>query len=553
MRTLSKASLALSLTLSFSAFAQQADLVLLNGNIITMNEQQPRATALAVVDNKIVAIGNEQNVKNQIGEKTQVIDLQNKTVIPGLIDAHLHGIRGGRSYLFETYWYDVKNIAEGLQRLQQSAKNRSSEQWVTVVGSWIPEQMAENRSPTVEELSQAVPAHPAYVQSLYDFALLNQKGIEALALNSDKPKLPRGIKVERDENGKATGKLLGTIGSYNQLFAQISHGIDVKKNLAAFLDDLNSRGVTGFIDPSAGGDDAYQTIFELQQELPQNQMRIAYRLSSTPGNEVEWFQQRLAYHPPYFERNNVVFLGLGENLVMAMNDGVYHGKGFNSHQAEQDKMLQILRLAAQRKTSVELHSYTDDSASDLLDVLEKVNKEYNIKDLRWSIAHLNTGSEHTLDRMKALGLAYSVQMGPYFESPAIAKANNQHAAEHSSPIKKALQKGIVVAGGTDATRIGVAGVWQAIEYHVTGLSLGKHTQKPVENLLSPEQALQLYTKNAAWLMKDDLRGSLAVGKIADFAVLNQDILTAPKDQLHKTKAELTFVSGKQVYPKISKN
>ncbi len=543
-----KTILALSIALPTLSFAQTADWVLYNGTIITMDNEQKQAEAIAIDGNRILALGDKNSLNEFITPQTQQIDLNGKVVIPGLIDAHLHGIRGGRTYLFETYWYNANSIAEGLNKLKEAAKTKANNEWIAVVGSWIPEQFTENRSPTVEELSSAIPDHPVYIQSNYDFALLNQKAIEALALNSESPKIPNGIRVEYDEQGKATGKLTGNIGAYNQLFGQISQNVDVMQNLDAFMTSLNSVGVTGFIDPSAGGDQAYQDIFQLQSQKSQPNMRIAYRLSSTPNDEANWFKERLAFTPPSFTYHDVTFLGLGENLVMAMNDGVQQSEGFNSNDAAKDKMYEILKLAAQKGTSVELHAYTDNSADALLQVLEAVNSDHDITQLRWSIAHLNTGSEATLDRMKKLGLSYSVQMGPYFETPAILKATNLSAAQESSPIKKAMDKGIIVAGGTDATRIGIAGVWHAIEYHVTGKSLGNQAQKPNHSLLSVEDALKLYTINTAWIAKDDAnRGSLTQGKLADFVILDQDIFNISTDKLSDTKAIMTFVDGQPVY------
>lgn len=150
--------------------------------------------------------------------------------------------------------------------------------------------------------------------------------------------------------------------------------------------------------------------------------------------------------------------------------------------------------------------------------------------------------------MKQLGLAYSVQMEPYFESPAIERANGKTVAAQSSPIQPALEQGVIVAGGTDATRIGVAGVWHAIEYHVTGKALDGSVRDE-ERRISREDALKMYTLNAAWLaFAEQQRGSLRAGKLADFAVLDQDILAVTADKLHQTQALLTFVDGQQVYP-----
>ena len=533
---------------SFLAYSQsKADVILYNGKLVTMDEQQPTAQAVAIKGRHIVAVGNDETVRKWAGTNTKEINLSGKTVIPGLIDAHLHGIRGGRTFLFETYWFDAKNLPDALNKLSQSATKKNAAQWVAVAGSWIPEQFAEKRDPTIQELNQAVPHNPAYIQSLYDYALLNQNAIDTLKLNSSQPNVPVGIVIERDDKGLATGTLRGTIGSFNQLFAQISQTSDVEKNLNAFVHYLNQRGVVGFIDPSAGHEQAYRDFFKLQQQPPLR-IRVGYRLSAPPGNESEWFKQRLAFRPPMHDDGRMAFLGFGESLVMAMNDGVQMSSGFKSSTESHLEQLKVLQFAAREGVAVEIHAYTDDSAAAILDVISEVAKSHDIAPLRWSIAHLNTGTPETIARMKKLGVAYSVQMGPYFESPAIERANGKTVAALSSPVQPALEQGVIVAGGTDATRIGVAGVWHAIEYHVTGKALDGSVRHDTRQL-SREDALKMYTLNAAWIaFAEQQRGSLQAGKLADFAVLNQDIMAIPADKLHQTESLLTFVDGQQVYP-----
>lgn len=534
-------------TSSLASAQDKADVILYNGQLITMDEQQPNAQALAVKGQHIIAVGNNEEIKKWSGQNTREINLAGKTVIPGLIDAHLHGIRAGRTFSFETYWFDAKTLPDALRKLSQSAEEKNAAQWVAVVGSWIPEQFAEKRDPTLQELNQALPANPAYVQSLYDYALLNQHAIDALKLNSPTPAIPAGIVIERNDKGFATGKLRGTIGSFNQLFAQISQDNNVGENLNAFIHYLNKRGVVGFIDPSAGQEQAYRDFFKFQQQQPMR-MRVGYRLSAPPGNEAEWFKQRLAFRPAVHDDGKISFLGFGESLVLEMNDGVRMSSGFGSSPAAKKEQYKVLQLAAQEGVPVEIHAYTDNSADAILDVISEVAKSHDITQLRWSIAHLNTGTAETIARMKQLGLAYSVQMGPYFESPAIERANGKTVAAQSSPIQPALEQGVIVAGGTDATRIGVAGVWHAIEYHVTGKALDGSVPDE-ERRVSREDALKMYTLNAAWLaFAEQQRGSLRAGKLADFAVLDQDILAVAADKLHQTQALLTFVDGQQVYP-----
>lgn len=139
------------------AAANDANLILYNGNIITMNENQPAATALAISGNHILAVGDDTLAEKFSTDKTRRIDLQGKTVIPGLVDTHIHAIRGGQTYTSETYWYNETKLSDALKTLQEAAAGKQPDQWVAVAGSWLPEQFEENRAPTVAELSKAVP------------------------------------------------------------------------------------------------------------------------------------------------------------------------------------------------------------------------------------------------------------------------------------------------------------------------------------------------------------------------------------------------------------
>ncbi|MND37401.1 amidohydrolase [Agrobacterium tumefaciens] len=540
--------------LAGTALAGSPDLILYNGAIVTMDDSRPRARALAIAGDRISAIGDDETVRALKTDATRLVNLEGRTVIPGLVDTHIHAIRGGQTYKFETYWYDMASLAEALDRLAQAARARPRDAWVAVGGSWIPEQFDEKRPPAVEELDRAVPDHPAYVQYLYDYALLNTKGMERLKLDSPEPAVPPGIRIERDEKGVATGKLYGHIGAFNALFAAIDRtGEEAKTaSLVAFFERLNQVGVTGLVDPSAGPAEAYEPVFALQRQGKLT-LRVGYRIPALqPGNEAAWFTDVMAFRPAVQPEGMVNFLGMGENLVFGMNDGVLMGSGFNPPQASRLELARVATFAAKRKIPLEIHAYTDDAASAILDVFEVVDQTYPLKGLRWAMAHLNTGSLRTLDRMKRLDIAFSVQMGPYFEGPSILRANSRKIVEMSPPTRQALDRGIMVAGGTDSTRIGVFGVWQAIEYHVTGRSLGNAIRKPEDQLLTREEALRLYTKNAAWIsFAEESRGTLAEGKLADLAVLDRSYLTIPAEEIDRIRSVLTIVNGNVVHDQMA--
>ncbi|WP_454674120.1 amidohydrolase [Achromobacter pestifer] len=524
-----------------------ADFIVRNAEILTMDPAQPRAKALAIKGRHIMAVGGDAQVGPWHGPRTQVLDVAGKTVIPGLIDSHIHAIRGGQTYQFETYWYGVTTLHQALERLGRDAGRRPEGRWAAVVGSWHPAQFTEGRAPTVAELSAIAPNHPVYVQYLYDYALVNARGIEALRLDSAQPHIAPGITIERDEQERATGKLYGGVGAFNALFARLVGGNDPDASLLAFLAELNARGVTGIVDPNAGPPETYEPLFRLHEQRKLT-VRIGYRVSALPSPDAAaWFRQLLAFRPPRHDDGWLAFLGIGENLVTAMNDGVRMGPGFAPDSAARRQLADVALLAAQRGVPLEIHAYTDDAANAILDVLEPVGREYDLRPLRWAIAHLNTASARTLQRVRDAGLAYTVQMGPYFEAPAILRANNADVARSTPPTRLALDLGIMVAGGTDATRIGLPGVWQAIAYQIHGRSLGNVQRRPALNL-SREEALQLYTANAAWLaFAEHERGTLRPGMLADLAVLDQPYLSVEPERIASIRSVLTIVDGKIVH------
>jgi len=526
------------------------DLILLNGVILTMDERHPRARALAITDDTITAIGSNHAVARLAGRNTRRVNLRGRTVIPGLIDGHTHAILGGQTYDRETYWLGVDSLERGLRMLTEAASERRPEEWVAFVGSWHPNQFSERRAPTVAELTQASPTNPAYVQLQYEYGLLNEAGIRALRLNeSTTPPVP-GLTVERDANGQATGRLLGNIGSFAAFTASIlmPQSLEARKaNLRHYFTALNAAGVTGFIDDAARAPANYEPFFSLARE-GRLSLRGGYRIpAQAPGNESAFFESVMAFRPPAQPDGLTPFLGIGETLVFGANDAVRQSPGYEVSPVARAEVEKLATFAASRRIPLEVHAYTDDLASQILDVFEQVNRAYPIRGLRWAIAHLNTGSARTIARMKALGLAYSVQMGPHFEAPAILEGNSPEVA-HRSAARMAIDQGLVVAGGTDATRIGDYRVWPGLEFHVTGASLGDAVVRPRSQRLTRLEALRAYTVGSAWLaFDDDDRGSLKLGNLADLAVLDKPYLKVPVKSISEIRSLLTLVGGNAVY------
>jgi len=236
------------------------------------------------------------------------------------------------------------------------------------------------------------------------------------------------------------------------------------------------------------------------------------------------------------------FNGIGERITAAMNN--------NDHPTETDKekFYQIAKWAADRGMSLTMHWPRDESVGQLLDIFERVNRETPIAALRWSIAHLNDASPRSLERMKALGVGWTVQDAMYFGGAQFVKQAGADAARRVPPVETATRIGVAVGAGTDAHRVASYNPFTALQWFLDGKTVGGVAIRGPEETPSRAEALRFYTTGSAWFSHDeDKRGSLEPGKLADLAVLSKDYMTVPVDQIGSTESLLTMVGGKIVY------
>lgn len=507
---------------------QSVTTVLWNGKILTVDPAFSVVEALAIRDGRIIAVGKSTDVRRVAGEGARVLDLGGRTVIPGLIDSHMHAIRAALSFSTEVNWIGTRSLAEALDRIREAAHTMAPHSWLIVAGGWNPQQFRENRRPTQAELVAAAPDNPVYVQLGYGWAILTPKALDALRIATDAD-LPAGGKLERDTNGNPTGGITGAQNTIIALFDRLPTPTAEQQveGTKKFFRELNRLGLTGVVDP--GGNnmtaESYHALFKVwrQGELS---LRVAYSLcGNTPGKEFEELKDLTQMLPMGFGDSMLRFNGIGERITWAMNN--------NNHptEEEREKYYQIVRWAAGRGMSVTMHWPRNDSVGVLLDIFERVNQEVPIAPLRWSIAHLNDGSPESFRRMKALGVGWTMQ-----------------PAQRMPPIETAHQLGVHTGAGTDAHRVASYNPFAALQSLIGGNTPAGVRLSGTEPPASREQALRLYTVGSAWFSHDeDQRGSLEVGKFADLAVLSKDYMTVPVDQVDTLESLLTMVGGKVVH------
>jgi predicted amidohydrolase YtcJ len=525
--------------------AQTADTVLYNGKILTVDREFRVHEALAIANGRVLASGTTAAIKKLAGDKARLIYLGGRTVIPGLTDGHIHGIRAALTFGTEVNWIGVPTLKEALEKIRQAGKIQKPGSWIVVAGGWTEEQFAEKRRPAAREVIEAAPDNLVYIQHLYDWLLLTPKAMEALNIHDDADVTPGG-KLERDGDNRPTGVVIGNGNTLGKIFDKVPRPtLDQQvEGSAKFFREMNSLGITGIVD--GGGVSMYpanyQAVFKLWHDR-QLTVRVAYHLCAPkPGSELADLQNLTQLLPQGFGDEMLHFNGPGEILIWAdWTDGDITPDG-------KAKLADLLRWAASKGYSIQLHWNPDRTVHDLLDVVEDISRDYSVRDLRWTVLHLYNASEDNLKRMKSLGLVWGVQDGLYFGGERLQKDVGVEAARGLPPIATAMKLGLTVAGGTDAHRVSSYNPFVALQWYLDGTTIGGVKTRGDNEAPSRRQALEMYTRNSAFMAnEDDKRGTLEPGKFADLAVLSADYLTAPVNEIGKIRSVLTLVGGKVVY------
>lgn len=532
-----------------------ADLILHNARITTMHGARPSADAVAVQGGRFVAVGSAREVMSRRGAATRVIDAGGRTVIPGLVDSHIHVVRGGLNYNLELRWDGVPSLADALRMLREQAARTPAPQWVRVVGGWSEFQFAERRMPTLAEINAVAPDTPVFVLHLYDRALLNRAALRAIGYDKDTPALP-GTEIQRDARGEPTGLLVAKPNAailYRTLAMGPKLAPDDQRNSTRhFLRELNRFGITSIIDAGGGFQrypDDYQVIEDLHRsgELT---VRIAYNLfTQRPKEELDDFRRWTAAARPGQGDDFYRLNGAGEMLVYSAADFEDFLEPRPDLPAAMGGELEaVVRHLAERRWPFRLHATYDESIARFLDVFERVDRDVPLAGLGWFFDHAETISDRSIERVRALGGGIAIQHRMAFQGEYFRDRYGAEATAATPPIRRMLELGVPVGAGTDATRVASYNPFVALFWLVTGKTVGGTALWPAANRLDRAEALRLYTTGSSWFSGEHGRkGAIALGQLADLAVLSADYFAVPDDEIKRLESVLTIVGGKVVH------
>lgn len=527
-----------------------ADKIFHSGKIVTVDESFSIAEAFAIKDGKFQAVGSDKEILALSGPKTEKHDLSGKTVIPGLIDSHIHFPFVAEESIFVSL-AGVKSIVEMAERIGKAIKKTKKGEWIrcAMLNSYFYLELEEQRRPNRWDLDPVSPENPVYIEGAHH-CYINSYALKLAGVTRDTPQPPGAVvmpgeqgPIEKDpKTGEPTGIFREASGKslVTKLLPQITHD-DRVRGYKKTVKRLNSRGLTGILNGGALYDDlrALQEIWS-KEELT---LRI-YSLFFIDFDEVRSLEEDIE-----IIKNLAAFAsarGFGDSMLRIGGIGEIIFNGI----MPRDKLKSLSIEAAKNNLRVGVHAHMPmggKALDELLEVWEEVNEEVPITDKRFIIIHATFPGEDTFEKVKKLNLVGSCQNFLYAQPEQVSLGKGRPAY---SP-RSWLDNGIPVGIGSDSVSTNGL-LWDPfinIHHAVTRISRNGVVLKDGQNI-TIEEALRCYTINNAILtFEEDVKGSIEPGKYADFVVLEKDILTCPIDEVKDMKVLMTAVGGKIVYQK----
>jgi len=554
-----------------TAYAEEATLILHHGKIVTVDPRFHVVDSIAIRGDRIVGIGAYEEVAKLAGPGTRRIDLNGRTVLPGLIDSHGHAADAA-VYEFDHAIPEMATIADVLRYIKSRAAIAKEGEWIVLTQVFIT-RLRDQRFPTRAELDAAAPRNPVYFSTGPD-ASVNSLALKLSGIDKDF-QITDGQpgRIERDANGEPTGILRNCSRLVRTRSGdRTPTDEDRRQRLKMLLADYNSVGITSISERDL--DDAGVELYRHLQENGELTCRVYVMCNVDAQMPLDKIEERMlsVARSPLHQYNNMLWVrgiktyldgGMltgsaymlqpwGISKVYSIDDPNYRGMRY----IEPGKLYQIARVALKNELQFTSHSVGDGAVQGMIDAYLEVNKDYPIRPARPCISHANFMSAEAIRKMQALGIVLDLQPAwLWLDGATLRKQFGDERLAYFQPYKSLFENGVIVGGGSDhMQKIGslrsinpynpFLGMW------ITLTRQPRWTDQPLhpEQRISREQAIRLYTINNAYLtFEEKQKGSLEKGKLADLIVLDRDILTCPVDEVRNIQVEKTYLGGKLVY------
>jgi hypothetical protein len=547
----------------------RADVLYYNGKIITMWDEMPVAEALAIGGGRILAVGDTQVVGRRVGPQTRQIDLEGQTMLPGLIDSHVHPI-GAALAERDGEVPVMRDFAELRSYVEKAVQSTPADQLVFVPKVYST-RLKERRYPTRWELDKFSGTHKVMLDNGYA-AALNSAALAAAGISRDTPRPADGKIIVDSKTGEPTGLILGARRLVRDLLQQRSFSHEDRLwALREMHKAYNRAGLTGVIDRSQGpeGIRAYQQLWEKGELTVRTNVTISLD-GEAPLDELT--REIRALTPStgfgdYFLRigSLKIFLDGGILIGTAYLRTPYgeHTEVYGFHDPDYRGVLRVppenitamAKLANRLGWQMTAHTTGGASTDALLDAYEAADRERPIRDRRFTLTHANFPDQRAIERARKLGVVMDLQPAWYhLDGPALATVLGPERMKFFQPYKSIFDAGVIVGGGSDHMikfddKLAINpynpffGMWMAVTRKTADGTVFNPEQK-----ISREQALRMWTWNAAYLSFDEgIKGSIEPGKLADLVIIDRDYLSCAEDHIKDIQVVQTVVGGRVVY------
>ena len=542
------ATITILLAASSGVYAQQADLVLTNGKIVTVDDRFSVAQAVAIKGERVIAVGKNADIAKLAGPATRKIDLRGKTAIPGLIDNHAHFMRAAEFWDREVRLDGVTSRKRALDMIAAKAKQSQPGEWVLVLGGWSLEQFTDSQKPfTKDELDRAAPDNPVLLQLIYFRIYTNSAGLKALGIAAATPD-PAGGKIEKAPSGEPTGELNGA-GAVRYALAKLGE-VPMERmiqNTRALLAELNRMGMTAFVDMGGRGfQDKYFEPFRALARSRELTVRVFYNIWLQPESpaEVEGVVAKIKAMKPFQGDDYLDNVGYGETVYFPLHDNLLAAAAKPGPEALAE-WRRIAQAVADSGLALNVHAQLRGSIEAFLTEIEAINKVKPVRGLRWTFSHVDQLEPQDIERMRRLGMYAQIHSRPTIQGMLMMKVHGERTY-HMPPLRLVEDSALPWGLGSDATAVTPSNPFYTLWWAVTGEMIGG--AKISKETLTREEALIAHTRaNAYFAFREADLGSIQKGKYADILVLDRDYLTVSADSIKDLKPVMTIVGGRIVY------